>query len=451
MGKAEIAALESLLGGGKRRRRLGKKDSRFGPELTEVQQRKNARNIAKSQGKRRSGWEDPNEKLGRESAKQFEDENPGALANVFENKKVQTAADKAVVSNFLQTQLKKSKEAEFAKEGRKRARARAAKTLARDEAARINARGQIRKASLLRQKEAERRTKQVREDRKEQRAPLRPRSKRVTIRPDKPAILDKTARKDLIDIASAKGKATAKQKANQKALQQYARRKRVTTDRKSKVQDAKAKFTPRRLQNRPDRKFAGRPTKKSDSFEPPDLDVKPDAPELTPADMDDDVQITDVVTAADRDAAARAAAVTLDNEEDDQEPEPVVPEPTPTDMDDDVQITDVVTAAHRDAAARAAAVTLDDDADDQKPEPVIPKPVKSEVFDLTEEEDPGGIIASAMGSDDQSPVVNEPMRIPAGGDDHPMQADKPVNDLTSFLYHVPEPVNDLRSFLYHVS
>jgi hypothetical protein len=227
MGKAEIAALESLLGGGKRRRRLGKKDSRFGPELTEIQQRKNARDIAKSQGKRRSGWEDPNEKLGRESAKQFEDENPGALANVFQNKKVQTAADKAVVSNFLQTQLKKSKEAEFAKEGRKRARARAAKTLARDEAARINARGQIRKASLLRQKEAERRTKQVREDRKEQRAPLRPRSKRVTIRPDKPAILDKTARKDLIDIASAKGKATAKQKANQKALQQYARRKRV--------------------------------------------------------------------------------------------------------------------------------------------------------------------------------------------------------------------------------
>jgi hypothetical protein len=78
MGKAEITALESLLGGGKRRRRLGKKDSRFGPELTEVQQRKNARNIAKSQSKRRSGWEDPNEKLGRESAKQFEDENPGA-------------------------------------------------------------------------------------------------------------------------------------------------------------------------------------------------------------------------------------------------------------------------------------------------------------------------------------------------------------------------------------
>jgi hypothetical protein len=59
MGKAEIAALESLLGGGKRRRRLGKKDSRFGPELTEIQQRKNARDIAKSQGKRRSGWEDP--------------------------------------------------------------------------------------------------------------------------------------------------------------------------------------------------------------------------------------------------------------------------------------------------------------------------------------------------------------------------------------------------------
>ena len=145
------------------------------------------------------------------------------------------------------------------------------------------------------------------------------------------------------------------------------------------------------------------------------------------------VQITDVVTAADRDAAARAAAVTLD----DEEPEPVVPEPTPTDMDDDVQITDVVTAAHRDAAARAAAVTLDDEEDDQKPEPVIPKPVKSEVFDLTEEEDPGGIIASAMGGDDQSPVV------PAGGDDHPMQADKPVNDLTSFLYHVPEPVVDL--------
>ena len=151
MGKAEIARLETLLGGAfpKRRRRLGKKDSRFGPELTEVQQRKNARDIAKSQGKRRSGWEDPNEKLGRDSAKQFEDENPGALANVFQNKKVQTAANKAVVSDFLQTQLKKSKEAEFAKEGRKRARARAAKTLARDEAARINARGQIRRAGLF--------------------------------------------------------------------------------------------------------------------------------------------------------------------------------------------------------------------------------------------------------------------------------------------------------------
>jgi hypothetical protein len=51
----------------------------------------------KSQGKRRSGWEDANEKLGRESAKQFEDKNPGALANVFQNKKVQTAANKAVV------------------------------------------------------------------------------------------------------------------------------------------------------------------------------------------------------------------------------------------------------------------------------------------------------------------------------------------------------------------
>jgi hypothetical protein len=61
------------------------------------------------------------------------------LANVFENKKVQTAADKAVVSDFLRTQLKKSKEAEFAQEGRKRARARATKTLARDEAAKINA------------------------------------------------------------------------------------------------------------------------------------------------------------------------------------------------------------------------------------------------------------------------------------------------------------------------
>jgi hypothetical protein len=58
------------------------------------------------------------------------------------------------------------------------------------------------------------------------------------------------------------------------------------------------------------------------------LDVQPEAPELTPADMDDDVQITDVVTAAHRDAAARAAAVTLDDDEDDQEPEPVVPEPS---------------------------------------------------------------------------------------------------------------------------
>jgi hypothetical protein len=67
-------------------------------------------------------------------------------------------------------------------------------------------------------------------------------------------------------------------------------------------------------------------------------------------------------------------------------------------------------------AARAAAVTLDDDEDDQEP-----------VFDLTEEEDPGGIIASAMGSDDQRPVVvNEPMLKPAGGDDQPMQVDKPV-------------------------
>jgi hypothetical protein len=215
----------------KKRRRLGRKDSRFGPELTEIQQRKNARDIAKSQGKRRSGWEDPNEKLGRDSAKQFEDENPGALANVFQNKKVQTAANKAVVSDFLQNQLKKSKEAEFAKEGRKRARARAAKTLARDEAAKINARGQIRRAGLFRasseeiaaiakqqkadpkfgfdlpqdharQKEAERRTKHVKEDRKGQRAPQRPRSERVTTRPAKPAKLDKTARKDLIDIAS---------------------------------------------------------------------------------------------------------------------------------------------------------------------------------------------------------------------------------------------------------
>eukprot|EP01047_Picozoa_sp_COSAG01_P114626 COSAG01_NODE_43288_length_431_cov_0.909639_1_plen_100_part_01 len=54
--------------------------------------------------------------------------------------------------------------------------------------------------------------------------------------------------------------------------------------------------------------------------------------------------------------------------------------------------------------------------------------------------DPGGIIASAMGGDDQKPVVNEPMLIPAGGDDQPMQVDEPVNDLRSFLYHVPEPV-----------
>eukprot|EP01047_Picozoa_sp_COSAG01_P094811 COSAG01_NODE_25645_length_738_cov_1.317684_1_plen_71_part_00 len=67
--------------------------------MTQKQQRKNARDIAKSRshGKRRSGWEDANEKLGRESAKQFEDKNPGALANVFQNKKVQTAANKAVV------------------------------------------------------------------------------------------------------------------------------------------------------------------------------------------------------------------------------------------------------------------------------------------------------------------------------------------------------------------
>jgi hypothetical protein len=243
MGKAEIAALESLLGGGKRRRRLGKKDSRFGPELTEVQQRKNARNIAKSQGKRRSGWEDPNEKLGRESAKQFEDENPGALANVFENKKVQTAADKAVVSNFLQTQLKKSKEAEFVKEGRKRARARAAKTLARDEAARINARGQIRRAGQAsseqisikgdpkfgfnvpkdhaRQKEAERRTKQVKEARKEERAPLRPRSKRYDSGKALARKPDKSARKDALQVATATGKAKAKQKDVQKALVRF--------------------------------------------------------------------------------------------------------------------------------------------------------------------------------------------------------------------------------------
>eukprot|EP01047_Picozoa_sp_COSAG01_P101565 COSAG01_NODE_31280_length_600_cov_1.688623_2_plen_85_part_01 len=44
--------------------------------------------------------------------------------------------------------------------------------------------------------------------------------------------------------------------------------------------------------------------------------MKPDAPEPTPADMeqDDDVEVTGVVTAADRDAAARAAAVTLDDD-----------------------------------------------------------------------------------------------------------------------------------------
>ena len=258
MGKAEIAALENLLGGGKRRRRLGKKDSRFGPELTEVQQRKNARNIAKSQGKRRSGWEDPNEKLGRESAKQFEDENPGALANVFENKKVQTAADKAVVSDFLQTQLKKSKEAEFVKEGRKRARARAAKTLARDEAARINARGQIRRAGQAsseqisikgdpkfgfnvpkdhaRQKEAERRTKQVKESRKEKRELRQPRSERYDSATDRARKTEKSARKEALQVATVTGKAKAKQKADQKALQQFTgtRRKQASEARAAK-------------------------------------------------------------------------------------------------------------------------------------------------------------------------------------------------------------------------
>jgi hypothetical protein len=68
--------------------------------------------------------------------------------------------------------------------------------------------------------------------------------------------------------------------------------------------------------------------------------------------------------------------------------------------------------------------------DDQ--EPVVPEPVKSEVVDLTQDEDPGGIIASAVGGDDQEPVVNEPAsmdqtnpeqphnilrQLPQGGDD----------------------------------
>jgi hypothetical protein len=198
---------------------------------------------------------------------------------------------------------------------------------------------------------------------------------------------DKTSRKDALLIATAAGQAKAKEKANQKAIDQYARRKRVATDRKSKVQDAKAKFTPRRLQDRPDRKFGQRP-KKSDSLGAPDLNVKPEAPEPTPADIDED----------------------------------------------GVELTGVVTADDRDQAARAAAETLDDDV------PGVVESPQELVIDLTQEEDPGGIIASAVGGDDQKPVVNEPMLIPAGGDDQPMQADEPVNDLKSFLYHVPEPV-----------
>jgi hypothetical protein len=80
----------------------------------------------------------------------------------------------------------------------------------------------------------------------------------------------------------------------------------------------------------------------------------------------------------------------------------------------------LVTAADRDAAARAAAVTLDDDV------PGVVESPEEPVIDLTQEEDPGGIIASALGGDDQEPVVNEPMLIPAGGEDQPMQADEPV-------------------------
>jgi hypothetical protein len=189
-------------------------------------------------------------------------------------------------------------------------------------------------------------------------------------------------------VTTATGKAKAKQKDVQKALLRFTgtRAKMASEARAAKSKSARgqSQAKAKRIEHRPAKKFAGRP-KKSDSLGAPDSDVQPEAPELTPADMDDDVQITDVVTAADRDAAARAAAETLDDD--------------------------------------------DDDEDDQEPEPVVPKPVKSEVFDLTEEEDPGGIIASAMGSDDQNPVVNEPMLIPAGGDDQPMQADKPVNDL----------------------
>eukprot|EP01047_Picozoa_sp_COSAG01_P041006 COSAG01_NODE_3488_length_6016_cov_5.167822_3_plen_214_part_00 len=130
---------------------------------------------------------------------------------------------------------------------------------------------------------------------------------------------DKTSRKDALQIATVTGKAKAKQKAVQKAIDRYAGRKQVATDRKSKVQDAKANFTPRRLQDRPDRKFGQRP-KNSDSLGAPDLNVKPEAPEPTPADIDEDgVELTGVVTADDRDQAARAAAETLDDDEDDQE------------------------------------------------------------------------------------------------------------------------------------
>ena len=78
-----MAKTEELVGAG-RKSRLGKKDSRFGPELTVQQRRRNRRTIDK-----RSGFEDLNELIGRRSAKQFEDKNPKALAAVFSNKKVQ--------------------------------------------------------------------------------------------------------------------------------------------------------------------------------------------------------------------------------------------------------------------------------------------------------------------------------------------------------------------------
>eukprot|EP01047_Picozoa_sp_COSAG01_P013874 COSAG01_NODE_663_length_14420_cov_77.011382_4_plen_848_part_00 len=279
------------------------------------------------------------------------------------------------------------------------------------------------------------RKEQVKEARKEDRAPLRPRSKRYDSGTALARKTDKTSRKDALLIATAAGQAKAKQKADQKAIDQYARKKRVATDRKAKSLTTRGKVRAKRLDNRADKKFARRP-KTVDSLGAPDVDVKPDAPEPTPADMDDDVQITDVVTAADRDAAARAAAVTLDDDVPGVVESPQgraltnddlkwIPQNQGllTTLDGPKQIVSVLDGDPPQFVLRDGSVVQGVqrpiDLTQEGPTGVVPEPV----VDLTQDEDPGGVIAGAVGGEEQPMEADEPV----GGDDQDPVANEPAS------------------------